>query len=79
MKTSWEERDNSLYKRFEFKDFKEAWAFLTKVALVAEKLDHHPDWQNSYNKVEIRLTTHSAGNIVTAKDWQLAEAIEQLL
>ena len=77
--TNWEEKDNCLYRKFQFHDFVQAWAFMSKVALLAEKADHHPDWQNSYNKVEIRLTTHDAGNTVTEKDRKLAEAIDQLL
>ena len=75
----WIEEDNSLKKIFEFKDFKQAFAFMTKVALTAEKMDHHPDWKNSYNKVEISLCTHSKGKIVTDKDRKLAEQIDKLL
>ncbi|HVI44550.1 MAG TPA: 4a-hydroxytetrahydrobiopterin dehydratase [Chitinophaga sp.] len=75
----WEEKNNQLYRAFTFKDFREAFAFMTKVALVAEKMDHHPYWTNVYNKVEIYLNTHDAGNIVTAKDEALAKAIDNLL
>ncbi|NIG52175.1 4a-hydroxytetrahydrobiopterin dehydratase [Chitinophaga sp. Cy-1792] len=75
----WEEKNNQLYKAFTFKDFKEAFAFMTKVALAAEKADHHPYWTNVYNKVEIYLSTHDAGNIVTDKDRKLAATIDQLL
>ncbi|WP_291908100.1 4a-hydroxytetrahydrobiopterin dehydratase [Chitinophaga sp. CB10] len=74
----WEEKNNQLYRAFTFKDFREAFAFMTKVALTAEKMDHHPYWTNVYNKVEIYLSTHDAGNTVTEKDRQLAGAIDQL-
>ena len=76
---SWIEKDNSLYRKFEFKDFKAAFAFMNKVAAEAEKLNHHPLWTNMYNKVEIWLNTHDAGDIVTDKDVQLANAINSLL
>ncbi|MEC5147531.1 4a-hydroxytetrahydrobiopterin dehydratase [Chitinophaga sp. 212800010-3] len=75
----WEEKHNSLYRAFVFKDFRDAFAFMTKVALIAEKMDHHPNWSNVYNKVEISLSTHDAGDIVTAKDKLMAEAIDKLL
>jgi 4a-hydroxytetrahydrobiopterin dehydratase len=75
----WEERNKQLYRAFEFKDFRDAFAFMTKVALIAEKMDHHPNWSNVYNKVEIFLSTHDAGDIVTAKDEAMAKAIDQLL
>ncbi|ASZ10609.1 4a-hydroxytetrahydrobiopterin dehydratase [Chitinophaga pendula] len=75
----WQEKDNQLYRAFEFKDFVSAFAFMTKVALLAEKMDHHPYWTNVYNKVEIFLNTHDAGNIVTDKDRQLAKAIDGIL
>jgi 4a-hydroxytetrahydrobiopterin dehydratase len=75
----WEEKNQQLFRAFTFKDFKEAFAFMTKVALLAEKLDHHPDWRNVYNKVEISLSTHEAGNTVTNKDREMANAIDQLL
>jgi 4a-hydroxytetrahydrobiopterin dehydratase len=74
----WQEINNSLYKKFEFKDFSEAFAFMTRVALAAEKMDHHPKWTNEYNKVEIWLSSHDAGNIVTDKDKKLSEAIDKL-
>ena len=72
----WEEKNNTLYRKFQFKNFSEAFAFMTRVALEAEKMDHHPDWSNVYNTVEIRLSTHSAGNIVTEKDRKLASKID---
>jgi 4a-hydroxytetrahydrobiopterin dehydratase len=74
----WKEINNELVKTFEFKDFSEAFAFMTRVAIEAEKQNHHPWWSNVYNKVEIKLTTHDAGNIVTEKDHQLAKAIDLL-
>ena len=75
----WEEKDNTLYRKFEFRNFSEAFAFMTRVALEAEKMDHHPVWTNVYNTVEIRLSTHSAGNIVTDKDRKLSKKIDGLL
>jgi 4a-hydroxytetrahydrobiopterin dehydratase len=75
----WKEENNSLYKKFEFKNFSEAFAFMTRVALAAEKADHHPLWTNVYNKVEIWLNTHDAGDIVTDKDKALAKAIDKIV
>jgi 4a-hydroxytetrahydrobiopterin dehydratase len=75
----WQEQNNQLYKKFEFKNFSEAFAFMTRVALAAEKMDHHPLWTNVYNKVEIWLNTHDAGDVVTEKDHQLAKKIDSLL
>ena len=75
----WKEADNKLYKKFEFKDFSEAFAFMTRVALAAEKMDHHPLWTNVYNKVEIWLNTHDAGDVVTDKDRKLAKLIDALI
>lgn len=76
---SWIEDKNELVKKFEFKDFSEAFAFMTRVAILAEKKDHHPWWSNVYNKVEIRLTTHDAGNTITKKDRELAKDIDALI
>ena len=76
---NWEEKGNELVKRYQFKEFSEAWAFMSRVALLAEKMAHHPAWTNVYNTLEIRLNTHSAGNIVTDKDRKLAEGIDKLL
>ncbi len=73
----WKEENNCLVREFTFKDFKEAFAFMTRVALAAEKMDHHPAWSNSYNKVQIKLSTHSQGNKVTDKDRKLAEIIDK--
>ena len=74
----WIEEDNKLKKTFEFKDFTEAFAFMVRVAFLAEAQGHHPNWSNVYNKVFIELTTHDKGNIVTQKDKELAKAIDQL-
>jgi len=76
---AWTEQNNELYQRFTFKDFSEAFAFMTRVAILAEKHNHHPNWSNVWNKVEIHLNTHDAGDIVTDKDRKLAEAIDKLL
>ena len=75
----WEEKNDTLYRKFEFKNFSEAFAFMTRVALEAEKMDHHPDWSNVYTTVEISLSTHSAGDVVTEKDRKLAKKIDGLL
>ena len=75
----WKEENNKLKRTFTFRDFTEAFGFMTKVALIAEKMDHHPEWSNVWNKVNIELSTHSAGNKVTNKDWELAKAIDKLL
>ncbi len=75
----WIEANNQLSKAFKFNDFSEAFAFMTQVAFLAEKMDHHPNWSNVYNTVQIHLCTHDAGNIVTDKDRDLAKAIDQLL
>ena len=72
----WEEKNNTLYRKFEFKDFSQAFAFMTRVAMIAEKMDHHPTWTNTYNKVEIWLNTHDAGDVVTDKDKKLAAGID---
>ena len=75
----WKEKNNTLYRKFEFKDFSEAFAFMARVALAAEKANHHPKWTNVYNKVEIWLNTHDAGNIITAKDKNLAKTIDAIV
>ena len=75
----WKEVDNSLTRTLVFADFSEAFAFMTRVALEAEKRDHHPTWTNTYNSVAFRLNTHSAGDKVTAKDRDLAAAIDRLV
>ena len=75
----WKETSNQLVRSFEFKDFIQAFSFMTKVAIAAEKMNHHPEWSNVYNKVEIRLSTHDAGDTVTEKDRKLASEIDKLL
>lgn len=75
----WKEENDKLTREITFADFTEAFAFMTRVAMHAEKMDHHPNWSNVYNKVTIELTTHSAGNKVTEKDRKLAAAIDSLL
>lgn len=74
----WTEKDNSLQKTFQFKNFSEAFAFMTRIAMLAEQMNHHPDWNNVYNRVHIKLNTHDAGNTVTDKDRKLAEAIDEI-
>jgi 4a-hydroxytetrahydrobiopterin dehydratase len=74
--TMWREQDNALQADLIFKDFKQAFAFMTLVAELAETHQHHPNWSNVYNRVHIKLTTHDVGNQVTDKDWALAAAIE---
>lgn len=74
----WKEENNTLYKKFNFKDFQEAFAFMTRVAFLAEKMNHHPKWTNVYNEIEIWLNTHDAGNTVTEKDRKLAEKIDNI-
>lgn len=76
---SWTKQDNKLTKEFRFKNFEEAFAFMQKVALIAEKLNHHPNWYNSYNFLRIELSTHDKGNIITEKDYQLAKEIDNIL
>lgn len=75
----WEEKDNSLYRKIQFKNFNEAFGFMTQVALIAEKMDHHPKWTNVWNTVEIWLSTHDAGDVVTDKDRKLASKIDALV
>ena len=72
MINKWTPENNSLYRKFIFRDFNAAFSFMTRVALIAEKLGHHPTWTNTWNSVEIWLSTHDAGNIITEKDHQLA-------
>jgi 4a-hydroxytetrahydrobiopterin dehydratase len=75
----WKEENNRLTKAFKFKDFVEAFGFMAKVALLAEKMDHHPYWTNVYNTVSFELSTHDAGDRVTKKDHDLANAIDKLV
>ena len=72
----WTEENNTLHREFVFDDFTQAFAFMTRVAAEAEKLNHHPKWTNIYNKVEFWLSTHDAGDVVTEKDHQLSRAID---
>lgn len=74
----WKEENNQLHRSFEFKDFVEAFTFMTKVAFVAEKMSHHPNWSNAYNKVDIKLFTHEAQDTITEKDVKLAEEIDKI-
>ena len=75
----WEEKEHKLYRKFEFKNFSEAFGFMTRVALEAESMNDHPLWTNVWNRVEIWLSTHDAGDIVTEKDRKLAQCINRLL
>lgn len=75
----WDNLNNKLYRKFTFSNFSEAFAFMTRVAIEAEKIDHHPTWTNTWNTVEIWLSTHDAGNIVTEKDNELARRIDSLV
>ena len=72
----WEEKNGKLHKMFVFKDFVEAFSFLTKVAFLAEKQNHHPEIFNVYNRVELYLCTHDANNNITEKDRNLARSID---
>ena len=74
----WKEENNRLERSFQFTNFIEAFAFMTKVALVAEKMNHHPNWSNAYNKVDITLFTHDANDSITDKDKKLANEIDKL-
>jgi 4a-hydroxytetrahydrobiopterin dehydratase len=73
----YDEEARSIRRAFRFRDFSEAFGFMTRVALAAEKADHHPDWSNGWNRVEVALTTHSAGGL-TALDLRLARQIDAL-
>lgn len=75
----WKEENNTLQKTFKFKDFVEAFGFMTRVAIIAEKMDHHPNWKNSWNTVSFELSTHDAGDKVTEKDHALAKAIDKIV
>lgn len=74
----WQLENEQLYRSFRFKDFSAAWGFMSRVALLAEQQNHHPEWSNVYNRVDIALTTHDVGGI-SAKDLRLAESINQIL
>jgi 4a-hydroxytetrahydrobiopterin dehydratase len=75
---NWTHENNKLHREFTFADFRQAFAFMTEIAFAAEAANHHPEWSNVYNRVEIGLTTHDAGNTVTEKDRQLAAAIDRI-
>ncbi len=75
----WQERNNMLVREFRFKDFNEAFTFMTCVALLAERMNHHPSFYNTYNFVRVELTSHDAGSQITEKDRQLARAIDEVL
>ncbi len=75
---AWKEVDNKLTRTFKFRDFNEAFGFMTRVALIAEKMDHHPTWTNTWNTVHVELSTHDAGDVVTDRDHKLAQAIDAL-
>ncbi len=75
---NWIEQDNKLIGEFLFKDFSQAWAFMSEVAMLAQKQNHHPEWTNVWNSVRIKLSTHDAGDIVTDKDRKLAESINKV-
>lgn len=74
----WKEENNRLKKTFRFADFNEAFGFITRIALEAEKMNHHPTWTNTWNTVHIELSTHDAGDVVTEKDRKLAAIIDRL-
>lgn len=74
----WKEENNKLVKSFQFKDFSEAFGFMSRVSLEAEKMQHHPNWCNAYNHVVIHLSTHDAGDKVTEKDQELAQKIDSI-
>ncbi|MEN9952827.1 MAG: putative pterin-4-alpha-carbinolamine dehydratase [Bacteroidota bacterium] len=75
----WTEENNKLYRKYQFRDFNAAFSFMTSVAMLAEKADHHPTWTNTWNTVEIWLSTHDAGNVVTQKDRDLAAEIDAII
>jgi 4a-hydroxytetrahydrobiopterin dehydratase len=74
----WAREGDALVREFRFRDFSEAWGFMSRCALAAERMDHHPEWSNVWNRVSVRLTTHDAGGL-TEKDTALAEAMNALL
>lgn len=75
---NWTEKDNKLIGEFVFEDFSQAWAFMTEVAILAERKNHHPDWTNLWNRVVITLTTHDEGDIITEKDRKMADGISKI-
>src|ERR1700722_7330 len=79
IKYMWQETKHGLYKQFNFENFKQAWAFMSRVAELAEEMQHHPRWENEWSVVQIWLITHEGGQKITNKDRQLAAAIDSLL
>lgn len=79
MPEGWTEAGGKLRRELVFADFSEAWAFMTRVALLAEKHNHHPEWSNVWNRVTIELTSHDAGSTLTDRDFRLARAINGVL
>lgn len=79
LNTMWQELNNKLYRSFTFTDFRHAFNFITNVADLAQHHNHHPTWTNTYNKVEIWLSTHDAGDVITHKDRELAAAIDDMV
>lgn len=75
---NWNEENNKLIAEFTFEDFSQAWAFMTEVAILAERKNHHPVWTNVWNKVTISLTTHDEGDIITEKDRKMADSINKI-
>jgi 4a-hydroxytetrahydrobiopterin dehydratase len=74
----WTERDNALHKVFKFASFMEAIQWMSKASVGIDKMDHHPEWTNVYNRVTVKLCTHDAGNTVTEKDWELARLLDSI-
>ena len=74
----WKEENNALVKTFTFKTFADAMAWMVKAAFDIEKMNHHPDWTNVYNRVTVKLSTHDAGNTVTDKDRKLAQVLDKV-
>ncbi len=79
MNSNWSTIHNTLYRKFIFPDFSSAFAFMTRVAILSEKQNHHPTWKNTWNTVEIWLSTHEAGNTITEKDLILSASIDDLI
>ncbi len=75
---NWHLKEDKLFAEYEFKDFKETFAIMTRIAFEAEKLQHHPEWKNTYNTLEIFLTTHDE-NGITEKDFELAKSIDKII
>jgi 4a-hydroxytetrahydrobiopterin dehydratase len=74
----WTENNNELSRKFQFANFIEAWGFMSQVAMISEKMNHHPNWSNVYNQVEIKLQTHDLENTISEKDRKLAVEIDQI-